>query len=60
MAWFLKRIFKCNYGCKYCTSTNGEGTDIFDGDRLSVGYGVYRKINYCPMCGRKLRKEIKK
>lgn len=40
--------------CSYCTSQNGEGTDIFNGDKLNVGYGVYRKINYCPMCGRKL------
>lgn len=53
----LKVELKKEHGCKYCTSSNGEGTDIFDGNQLSVGYGVYREIKYCPICGRRLEGE---
>lgn len=53
----LKGELKKEHGCKYCTSSNGEGTDIFDGNQLSVGYGVYREIKYCPMCGRRLEQK---
>jgi hypothetical protein len=45
-------------GCDYCLTTwpNYVGwlSDIWHGNQLSVGYGVYREINYCPMCGAKL------
>lgn len=41
--------------CPYCNpETPGAGTDIHRGNQLNVGYGVYREINYCPMCGGKL------
>ena len=41
-------------GCEYCQSENGQGTDIWHGNQLSVGYGVYRAIKFCPMCGKSL------
>ena len=45
-------------GCPYCNpETPGVGTDIHRGNQLDVGYGVYREINYCPMCGGKLEPE---
>ena len=42
-------------GCEYCNSENGQGTDIWHGNQLSVGYGVYRAIKFCPMCGKSLK-----
>jgi hypothetical protein len=46
-------------GCDYCLSTWPERaadgfSDIWHGNKLSVGYGVYREIGYCPMCGKRL------
>lgn len=45
-------------GCDYCLATwpNHAGglSDIWHGNQLSVGYGIYREINYCPMCGKRL------
>jgi hypothetical protein len=51
-------------GCEYCNRYNtlnesSNQTDIWNGNTLAVGYGVYRTINFCPMCGRKLEpKEV--
>lgn len=45
-------------GCNYCLKTNPEYTgcsDIWHDNKLSVGYGNYIEINFCPMCGRHLR-----
>jgi hypothetical protein len=46
-------------GCDYCLITwpnyVGGLSDIWHGNQLSVGYGIYREINYCPMCGRPLK-----
>lgn len=48
-------------GCDYCLTTwpNHAGglSDIWHGNQLSVGYGIYREINYCPMCGKRLEVE---
>jgi hypothetical protein len=44
-------------GCEYCQSENGQGTDIWHGNQLSVGYGVYRAIKFCPMCGKAVGNE---
>ncbi len=46
-------------GCDYCLSTWPERaadgfSDIWHGNKLSVGYGVFREISYCPMCGKRL------
>jgi hypothetical protein len=46
-------------GCDYCLSTwpdrAADGfSDIWHKNKLSVGYGVYREIKFCPMCGRRL------
>ena len=45
-------------GCNYCLKTNPEYagcSDIWHDNELSVGYGNYIEINFCPMCGRYLR-----
>jgi hypothetical protein len=46
-------------GCDYCLSTwpdrAADGfSDIWHKNKLSVGYGVYREIKFCPMCGKRL------
>jgi len=54
-AWWASRDRK---GCNYCLKTNPEYTgcsDIWYDNKLSVGYGNYIEINFCPMCGRYLR-----
>jgi hypothetical protein len=46
-------------GCDYCLSTwpdrAADGfSDIWHKNKLSVGYGIYREIKFCPMCGKRL------
>ena len=46
-------------GCDYCLKTNPEYagcSDIWHDNKLSIGYGNYIEINFCPMCGRCLRR----
>lgn len=42
--------------CEFCEGKDGEGF-IIHGNKLSLGYGIYREINLCPMCGRPLKGE---
>ncbi len=49
-------------GCNYCLQTWPDRaaagvSDIWHGNKLSVGYGVYREIKFCPMCGKRLEVE---
>lgn len=40
--------------CEFCEGKDGEGF-IIHGNKLSLGYGIYREINLCPVCGRPLK-----
>ena len=55
----VRNIRSNRKGCDYCLKTNPEYagcSNIWHDNKLSIGYGNYIEINFCPMCGRYLRK----